>query len=798
MIKSFSYTYLFAIFILLIAGKSYSQSLLSGQVKDNDTKEPLAYCTATVYNQKDSLIVGAITNDKGFFEIPVAPGSYKLVLSFVGYFSDTSLIQQGTKENFLGIIPLKKNTSELGEVEIKGTTSDFNLDKEVEMVTSKMREGSANTADVLDRVKGVSYDRYNRSIKVDGDENIIILVNGLEKNQEYIKNLSPDRLKEIEIIRNPSGRYALDGYTAIVNVILKNDYRGTELYAENLVMIDPNPDQKKYFPIDVAALTFNYTYDKLNFYVRATNNYTDLSIKHEASQLSNSSLLVENTAIEGNNNMIVNNLFKKYTVGLDYYLNPKHTLSFESNISDFPPLKEAVSYEQQVDVYYDDIHTDSYIQKSMVESLTKEYLNSLFYIYKIDDKSQLNADFSFSHYTDEYLNTTLQSNGYNRYEDGSNAKDYTKLFLEYTRSLNEKASIMAGYGNTWRSIGNFYTTTSEYSSELQFFDTADFSLSETRHKFYAYYSHKLTPKISTKIGAASEYSHPISDYLDKTYFIIQPHADLFINAHQLLAVKLKYRSFTNYPSIQQTNPFARLMSQYIYEKGNPELNPELTHSISAQIKLIQGLLTVEPYYSFSNNHINRTITPLNDSIFEFGYDNVGNYKNKGIKGNITIPLFKQSFIIQSGFNFYDASISYQGKVNSVKDWTMSTQLVYIHKKTEALGGLKHQKEMRKIIHAQGYTNGNNDYWLVFAQMPVLDKKMTVMLGYMLPLDFLVSYEQGTMIDDTYYISTTRTDISFLKNLLLFRVTYRFNKGKSIRDLQKEIESEKEKESNGFF
>ena len=94
----------------------------------------------------------------------------------------------------------------------------FALDKEVELVTAKMRTGAANTSDVLDRIKGLSYDRYNNSIKVDGDDNVIILVNGLEKNQEYIKNLSPDRIKEVEVIRNPSGRYALEGYSAIINV----------------------------------------------------------------------------------------------------------------------------------------------------------------------------------------------------------------------------------------------------------------------------------------------------------------------------------------------------------------------------------------------------------------------------------------------------------------------------------------------------------------------------------------------------------------------------------------------------
>lgn len=54
-------------------------------------------------------------------------------------------------------------------------------------------------------MNGLTYDRYNRAIKVDGDTRVIMLVNGLQKDQEYIKNLNPERIREIEVMRNPGG-----------------------------------------------------------------------------------------------------------------------------------------------------------------------------------------------------------------------------------------------------------------------------------------------------------------------------------------------------------------------------------------------------------------------------------------------------------------------------------------------------------------------------------------------------------------------------------------------------------------
>ena len=170
----------------------------------------------------------------------------------------------GNENKYLGILRLKAGEAILGEVMIKGTTKKFTIDKDVQLVTAKMREGSTNTLEVLERMNGLSYDRYNRTIKVDGDTKVIMLVNGLEKNQEYIKNLSPDRIKEVEVMRNPGGRYALDGYSAVINIILKNDYRGTEITALENGLLDLDNKMDIFFPINFSSLTFNYTYDKIN------------------------------------------------------------------------------------------------------------------------------------------------------------------------------------------------------------------------------------------------------------------------------------------------------------------------------------------------------------------------------------------------------------------------------------------------------------------------------------------------------------------------------------------------------
>ena len=140
----------------------------------------------------------------------------------------------------------------------------------------------------------------------------------------------------------------------------------------------------------------------------------------------------------------------------------------------------------------------------------------------------------------------------------------------------------------------------------------------------------------------------------------------------MLDIKLKYRADSEYPSISQVTPFSQVMDQYTTIRGNPDLRPDLTHTLSVRMRGMQGLFSVEPYLGYSNNRINRVVHPLEGNMLELTFDNVGRYASRGIKGDLTIPLFKQSFIIKNDFDFFHQSITYQGRENEINDWTMNT------------------------------------------------------------------------------------------------------------------------------
>jgi len=103
-----------------------------------------------------------------------------------------------------------------------------------------------------------------------------------------------------------------------------------------------------------------------------------------------------------------------------------------------------------------------------------------------------------------------------------------------------------------------------------------------------------------------------------------------------------------------------------------------------------------------------------------------------------------------------------------------------------------------MINAQGYDYGNNDFWMVFIQQPFLKQRLTVMMGYILPLDIAARYTQGNYTDTGLYTTSNQYDISMLKNMLLVNIVYRFNQGKSVRSIEKEVKKDVERESRKIF
>ncbi|MDG1332442.1 MAG: TonB-dependent receptor [Crocinitomicaceae bacterium] len=772
---------------------------VTGQVKDERSKENLPYTKVVALNASDSIIQGGITDENGFFRLPLNPGMYKFVISAYGYDNDTVPSAIIREDKFLGVVRLKGSVLDIDEVKVSASSRIDLLEKDVQVVTEELKKGSTAAKDVLDRISGISYDEYSGVLKVDNDANIMVLVNGVEKSQEYIQNLEPERLLRVETIRDPGGRYGLEGYTAIVNVILKRNYKGSELYLEQMNLVDIVPEHNRLdYMIGSINATYNFTKNDLNIYGSAYLERKNFKLTSESTTEYVDGTVVEENAEwrVPNTNILETGAY--YTLGVDYRINPKHIISFESNIQAFPMSLSQEHLDYHTDVISNGVKVDEYLFTMRNKSNTANFLNSFFWIADFNERTKLNVNFTHSNYKDDYNYRTYQEGVYSRSEIGIDKKQYTRGYAELDHILSKKTSVQFGYGNTWRELENEFnvTVTTPNPAESSEF-SSDFRLTDMRHKLYSNFSWKIGKKWSSRIGIAAESSAPRVDDQQLSYMILQPLFDLRFAANKDLNFMLKYRTTSSYPTISQTNPFTSLVNPRICATGNPYLRPSTTHRFSLRINMFQGILALEPYTHYSNNTVVNVGELDANDIFNFRFENAELYQRTGAKMNFS-HFFKPGIIIQANTEVFHSKIVSTSKTNSLMDWRADVDLIYMFMKTETLLGLKYQRQQSKMINGLGWDKGDVDFWLLFYKRPFFKKRASVMFGYFLPINFGASYTQGSYAETTGITLRTDNDVSLVKNMFILELSYRFSKGKSIKKTEKVIQRENENQGGGMF
>ena len=778
--------HLILLFSFLFLGlTAYSQkTYIHGTVKDKSSLEVLPYCSVMMM-QADTISNFAITDHKGYFEIPANPGSYEVVFRFVGYHTDTISLTLKNEAYFMGNVFLRVDATVLDEVVVKESARTTLVDKDETIVTEEMRVGTATTSDVLDKVNGVTFDRYNDEIKVDNEKNVLLLVNGLKKDQTYIKNLSPDRIAKIEVIRDPSGRYGLEGYSSVINVQLKKNYVGQEFFIDNMNIFDLDSPEKDYFMVmNNLHGTYNYTRKALNIYAQYWGGNTRFSMFHDITKDYGDSLTIIQTSRNGNRNFQINTIYSYLTIGADYQLSKVHTLSFEGHLGGQPYSKTKGIYAYQT--WMGESLIDEIEYQNNTSNNSTNYSGTAFYIGNISDDKALNIDYTIGG-SNSANSTEFEYKDTNPILSSTKGvENYSKLNLEWTQTLTDKFSYQLGYGNTWNRKQGVNTSTSEN----------DFKLTDLRNRAFLYGTWKILKPLTLKAGMATENSLPQLNDQKQSYWIHKPHFDLQYKPLQWLSFKLKYRSKADYPSLSEANPEEIFLDANTVQKGNPYLKPSTIHKASFKVTAMGGFASASVYYHFSDDYIAPVGKLRADGIFEYSYDNLGGYVDKGIKFNFGVP-FGKSIFWRNSAKIYHSSMTYQNYENEFTDWRGESQLMYIDKESGVWAGLMLQKSNTKIITPQGYRQGNNDFWGIMAQKPFFDKKLSVMMMYMLPINWITDYSQDTHIETPFYTQHSTIDLNMIKNVFLLKVNYRFHRGKEIEKIEKNIEREEQK-TGGLF
>ncbi len=762
---------------------------ISMKVKDANNREDLPAVLVVLTNLNDSTRVFLTTNDNGIVTFNLKPGRWQATLKLVGY-KDTSFVISASEDEFLGTIYLVPVSKKLKEVEVKVSASEESADKTTFLVTKALKENTTTARDVLQKLPGIQYNPLDDAFMVDNNPNILILVNGMEKSEEYVKNIPPDRILKIEIIRDPTGRYGLEGYSAIINIILRDDYVGYDFSYSGMVAYSPFLEGVPYkVPFAFSGISGSYSYNKNTIYASVYSwmprpPRIELDSMHLESPVG---IIVFNYSIPPKN-MPINNYGSiwgmRASAGIDHTPHPGQILSVElTHRRDIIPSTFTGSWAFRDVWYFDSISpwnlfmdTTTIINRSTSSASATSGING-FMKTQLDKINTLTLDVRVRNGTGNTKNTYKE--GFASLDQISTTKTSRwRIIGEWEKQWSDLVGSITGVGIHRRKELGKFVFKSYFNDTLDLADSVITKMDLLRLQTYVYATLK-TGKFTFKGGTAFEYYNYSVDSLKLSVSVFQPALDILWKFHKILSLRLRYRVNFKYPSIRDLLPGFTTITSYVYKIGNPNLKPYFVHKLSLQLGAYGGRARIEPYVRWSKNFITNKIDTIGTLSIGIMPVNAGLYRRIGLNAAIPIPMGKKLFALIN-FDIYKELLQTDNTVNTVSDFTSFFMISYTFANRKLSVGVMQINSVAKEVTATGYKMGGErhaDMWIFFMRSFWLKRRLSVGVSYIPPLRILGADYAFLTYDDIGFVKRwSIVDIVPTRNSIALRVSYSFSKG----------------------
>ena len=259
-----------------------SQSTISGNLQD---EKGILVQFASVYllkTEDSSLVKGVISDDSGRYSFSnIKAGRYIISSSYAGMsdvFSSVINVPEVRSEINAGMLVLAKSKDQLKGVTIVGRKPMFEqqIDRMVINVKNSIVNAGGTALDVLEKSPGVTVNRQNNAIAVNGKNGVVVMLNGkmtympMDAIIQMLAGISAGNIEKIELITTPPSKYDAEGNAGFINIVLiNNPYEGLN----GSYFITAGYGNRE---LGAAGVNLNYRRGKVNLY----GNY---SFTHEHS-----------------------------------------------------------------------------------------------------------------------------------------------------------------------------------------------------------------------------------------------------------------------------------------------------------------------------------------------------------------------------------------------------------------------------------------------------------------------------------------------------------------------------------
>ena len=702
--------------ILLNINVLIAQHTISGTLVDSNTNESLAFVNIGLIRAADSVYVsGAASNDNGFFKLEnVRDGQYILQITAIGYENYKNVLDV-SEDIDLGVIKMHEGAVRLDEVIItekkplfanEGEKTLYNVSEDPSIQT-----GTAS--DALQNAPGVEVD-VEGNITLRGVSSVEIWINGKpshltdENLKTYIQQLPANAIKTIEVITNPSARYASKSDGGIINIVTN-----AKVQKNQFVSFGANLSSQ----LEVSPwVSYVYANDKISFNLylngHTYNDDADLSgysYSFRDSDLNPGTLdTTTTTRYEGNNT--------RDSYGGGFYMNFQYDIDTMNNVSfwmgGWPNWSKTSSWQD----YYRNEYGMNGIEHNYYRTLTdsdgsfKGFNGGADYQHLFNNKGH-NIRFSlYSGYWSGHSNNTNKrdyyfwdpaANAFNDsiirftgYKDNYHYDDLSyDANIDYNVPYSENGEISLGVSyshdpDTYHIVYDTLVDATNYAQDnLRTLDRVSWT-----DEFDAYLTlqHKFGNFV-VKPGIRMEYADVhcnmdgyMIDHQSKTYLNWRPSIHLSYRTKSMHNFKLSYSRRISNPDARYHTNFVEYELEGLDFLGNMDLKPVYTNSIDAGwTKYFEkfGSVGLSAYYRDSKGSINSVTENVYDSVFFHRWVratkpyNVDDSYNLGFEANI---MYRPNgfFNVRFYANVYDSyySTTFYGQKVESDMWSYSLRL----------------------------------------------------------------------------------------------------------------------------
>ena len=446
---------------------------------------------------------------------------------------------------------------------------------------------SATGLDAYELLKITPNLRVNNDvITIPGKNKLAIMINDRlvqlsnEELINYLKTISSNDIKKIEVITTPPSKYDAEGNSGLINIVLKkittDNWKSTLRSSFGVATYTSYNNGVNFsFKKNKILLQSDINYNNGSWLKTNTNTYSYIDRKW-----------IDNSETKENYNNLSSrlnfeyNLSKKITTGVQYFLNKSNLNVYDNSIS-------LVNYFNNINQNFN-ISTEGETKpKNISQSI------NLYSVYQIDSLGKkISFDIDYFNFNNElkrnfYTNQIqLSSNSlYSAINSGD--QDVNNFSIRADTELPLKfANLSFGGKISWIKTNNnvklFNTTTGIPVFEPNQSD--EFEYNENIQALYFSINKKIK-KWETQLGIRFENtttegnSISLNQVNTNNYSKFFPTAYISFTPNDNYSFSLNYSKRLSRPPYGRLNPFKWYNSAFSFKQGNPFLQPSFTDNV---------------------------------------------------------------------------------------------------------------------------------------------------------------------------------------------------------------------------